>query len=402
MSADHVPSSLADVAYREHPAFAAHRHCSPSVDAEFDVLGNELDTLAETARTSVPAHFLKSSRRTRQALAQAIERHTEKAERTSSWLKQSVEEAVRLMQQDLQSTQCRQQAALPDNPVQAALSRDGAAAMDLPAESSARWQRALADACEQLRRQAQQKPVPRQVYNIDPGTGVGAEIVRTLRDCGAWEVAERYQGRQQHLAFLDLHYSHSAQSWYKDCYRDLGLPTARCSYFHSDYHPSALKMVFYLHPLTRAQGPFSYLLGSHLESRSLFRHLLARALEAKHAQVLAPPDDGYYRPYLRHVSERQRFAQLPKLFQRVSHFGDDVLDEHPLAQRLLAAEHHFQQPDTVVIFDGHRGYHRGGTCETGERFAVHVGLDIPRTTSFWQYCRKSLGSARRSLARLLQ
>lgn len=84
----------------------------------------------------------------------------------------------------------------------------------------------------------------------------------------------------------------------------------------------------------------------------------------------------YIVPRLVHPELRRIFMQLPTAFQGSSHFGDDVLPDTPIAQRLLSKEQSFLSADRaqVMVFDGARTLHRGSLVRQGERVAMQVAF----------------------------
>jgi len=65
-----------------------------------------------------------------------------------------------------------------------------------------------------------------------------------------------------------------------------------------------------------------------------------------------------------------RFAALPKVLQRKCAFGNDILANTEIAERLLAAEWTITaERGHIVLFDT-KGFHRGGMVTRGERLVL--------------------------------
>ena len=111
----------------------------------------------------------------------------------------------------------------------------------VPASNGCKKAKSYAYACV---RGGQQQPAHRQHAAIAEYSGLGRSIVRHLHGCGAWALAEQYQGCELKIAYLELHYSHPQQSWYEHCYEDVGLATSAPSYLHYDFHADSQNCFF--------------------------------------------------------------------------------------------------------------------------------------------------------------
>ena len=207
-------------------------------------------------------------------------------------------------------------------------------------------------------------------------------VIHALFDeIGFFDGAAKHRGYPMEISLCVLVLSHPRETWWREPYGDIGLPTPRTVQMHADDAEEMLKVILYLDNVDLDQGPFSYIKGSHRWYRSRAYWTFLKCTESAFSHKLGrglKENSFYYRTQFRRPEQRRDLLALPAVLQGATHFGDDVLDSTELSERLLTAETRFTS-DTAscMIFDGGRGIHRGGMVTHGERWALQIGL-IPQ------------------------
>lgn len=237
------------------------------------------------------------------------------------------------------------------------------------------WERAV------LRKRAQVSPGRHCAMPLDAFSPAVDSIQSALRSEGVLSAVSHYVGCEMEWLYAALDFSHHHQNWYKNCYADSGLPTARTAYMHFDADPDIVKAMLYLSDVDAAAGPFRYVRGSHRWQRSPFLFALHKGFDVEQTKVFPMEADGldyklgYYRPRFFLKDHRRDLLTLPSAFRGTTHFGDDIVDESDLSRHLLACEETFLGPrGTLIVFDGSGGIHRGAQVEGGERWAVQIAM----------------------------
>jgi ectoine hydroxylase-related dioxygenase (phytanoyl-CoA dioxygenase family) len=163
---------------------------------------------------------------------------------------------------------------------------------------------------------------------------------------------------------------------------------------HNDYDYDYVKSLVYLSPVTKKQGPFSYIPESHKWQREHSLSFFIKETEMelnKHFKAKNMGRANYYRRAMGIPEGRSVFYGLPSIFQQLSHFGDDVMPDTDLCKDLLSKEWQITSEDgNFAFFTGGTGIHRGSNVEEGERWAFQITLtrepDIrKKITSFGRY-----------------
>lgn len=237
------------------------------------------------------------------------------------------------------------------------------------------WERSV------LRKRAQQSPSRHCAIALDVFSPAVARIRRALSIEKILPVVSRYMGCEMEWLYAALDFSHDRQTWYKGCYSDAGLPTAKTVYMHFDADSDIVKAMLYLSDVDETAGPFRYVSGSHRWRRSPFLFALHKGFDVEQTKMFEMETDGldyklgYYRPRFLLKEHRQDLLTLPSVFRGTTHFGDDIVDGSNLSDQLLAREKTFLGPaGTLIVFDGSSGIHRGSQVERGERWAVQIAM----------------------------
>jgi hypothetical protein len=233
-----------------------------------------------------------------------------------------------------------------------------------------------------LREKAQRNPTGRVVENFGRYSDVGVLVDRVFRSNGVPEGLSAYVGSNTQFAGLALEYSHDRQTWWRGCYSDLGLPDTRTTYMHYDHGCQNPKAIIALSEVTPENGPTSFIKASTREQRSNFVHFYVKSVELRfYDEYKNETGSNYYRRMFAEEEHRRDFLRLPTALQSCTHFGEDVLDDTPLSQELLAREVRLTSDvGNCVVFDGDYGIHRGSTVQRGERFAFQVIFNIEPDT----------------------
>jgi len=115
-----------------------------------------------------------------------------------------------------------------------------------------------------LRAKARRSPTGRCVMPLREFWPSGHAIWQAVREKGLLQIASLYLGKPMKLHYASLELTHPKQDWYKDCYADVGIATARTAYMHHDADPATVKAMLYVRDVNSEDAPFSYLRGSHL------------------------------------------------------------------------------------------------------------------------------------------
>lgn len=183
------------------------------------------------------------------------------------------------------------------------------------------------------------------------------QIERILAESGLLDTASAYLGRSTRLVDVNPQINDASDDFWRRVFPDLSTPLPHCAYFHRDASGGDLKAIIYLSDVAPPNGPFEFVVGSHLLQTGTFE---THACEANDSNGLSGTDP---------VS-RQLFALLPGRLRMKGAFGNDVVDGSPLAEALTASRWPITgQAGSIVMFDT-KGVHRGGMVLEGERRAI--------------------------------
>lgn len=187
--------------------------------------------------------------------------------------------------------------------------------------------------------------------------------------------------RMSHL-YTAIDYSNCTQTWFKDCYSDLGQSTNLTNYYHFDNDINVSKAMIYLSEVNEYNGPFCFVNGSNKWNLSPTLMSIYSSIDRKISNNTSfiLNLDNYHRQLFK--NNRSVLSQLPLSFQGSTHFGDDLIDGSNLSETLLKNEVKFSEnTGSLVLFDGYKGIHRGSTCLSGERLALQIAFQaMPQKT----------------------
>jgi hypothetical protein len=229
----------------------------------------------------------------------------------------------------------------------------------------------------ELQRRVSENPAARAVYSPSRVSPLGRAIQNVLSNAGVLEVLSHFKRTKMAVMGTGLEYSRSGQAWHADLYSDIGLPDGPLKYFHVDQADHLPKAMIYATSVTSESGPTRIISESNTWERSEFLFRAHKGLDrvtmARYAKYV---NGAEYRAAARSPELRGIFMQLPAAFQGSSHFGDDVLPDSPMVQKLLSQERSFLSGDRgqVLVFDSGRVLHRGSLVRQGERVAMQVAF----------------------------
>lgn len=395
---DHAPV----IDYDAHPAFAAHA-AQQHVDVQGEKLATEIDAVyaALSATNDTPENRIASFDREIAPRLEALRAHISQNVRPqfADFLGKAMKVAHRFLKDDLTA---RDPAATMRNDVpmlkgifQDGISRfrqEGCFQFQEAAVARRLW---AATRIERLLLRVQKRKLPRLhcVLALHPCSPAFRMIQRMVEQSGMVDFVSAYTGKPMEFSYAALDHAHPGQTWYRDCYADIGLPTSKTVYMHTDADFDIIKTMFYLRDVGPGDGPFCFVPGSHNWKRSPLTVAVQKGFDEASREVFAG-NDGYYRPRFQLADHRRDLLSLPLRLRGSTHFGDDVLDDTPLSEALLDAERNFvSSAGTVVIFDGSRGIHRGGQVQPGgSRWAMQIGFRVRKFTRPPQTLRQKIKS----------
>lgn len=183
------------------------------------------------------------------------------------------------------------------------------------------------------------------------------QVEAILETSGALQGVAAYIGRKASLIDANPQINDTSDDFWQHIFTDLPATDRPNRYMHRDASGGDVKAIFYMSDVGPANGPFSYVLGSH---RARSSTLVDWIEEANDQGPLSGTN----------LRSRQVFAALPQALQRKCSCGNDLLPGTEVSERLLAAEWTILAPrGHVVLFDT-KGFHRGGLVKQDERIVL--------------------------------
>ncbi len=197
-----------------------------------------------------------------------------------------------------------------------------------------------------------------------------------LRESGALAALSHMHGCQMEPLNCGFIHSSPNEVWYKNCYGDIGLPTAKTAYMHYDHGYWVPKMILYLGEVTTENGAFSVIPYGRDMIRSYTQCVLWKYLDTNCLFDGDPRYETHYRRKRYHFPElRKELMRLPNQLRGTSHFGDDLIDGSAMSNYLLEREVVCTSDvANCILFDGSCTIHRGGLVRKGERWAFQMGM----------------------------
>lgn len=256
------------------------------------------------------------------------------------------------------------------------LDKEGISVSNIPIKEIKKIRTYLTPYITKLQERRQQNPYSRCAFALPLRSLPWNIIMKYFKKSGFLDGGAKYYGYSITPMGFGLELSHEDQTWWKNCYEDVNIPTSKTVYMHNDYDFDYIKAMVYLDEVDVEKGAFSYVKGSHQWKRD---HSLTYMNKEVESLLLRHPKfkskSHYYRRTMKTPFGREIFASLPKVLQRPSHFGDDILDNTQLSKQLLEREFWAtSDKGNFVLFTGGNGIHRGGNVHKGERIAIQITI----------------------------
>lgn len=241
-------------------------------------------------------------------------------------------------------------------------------------------------------------------FVVPPSKGEHWQIMKAfLREQRIEAAISAYAGYPLKLGGYAFTYSHPDETWYRNCYLDVGLAAPATVQMHYDEDNLSAKSMFYLNDVGDDNGPFSYLADARADIASRSQLAFFKYLDFANNEFAASqsaPETTYNRPLFITPALRAHFARLPAELQGTSGPGDDVLDGSSLSQYLQEKERRLVGPaGYLALFAGGETLHRGGVIKQGERWALQMIYAAPPSVA--QRISRRLGSLTTAVPRLL-
>lgn len=174
---------------------------------------------------------------------------------------------------------------------------------------------------------------------------------------GVFDTAQAYLGRKVKLIDVNPQINDSSDDFWRRVFPDLDQPTPTCAYFHRDTSGGDIKAIVYMSDVGPDNGPFGYVIGSHLMPLPASEDHVS---EANDSNGMAGSE----------IENRRCFAALPAAWRHKGAFGNDVIDDSPLAHAIQGGLWTITaSKGSIVMFDT-KGVHRGSLVEQGERRVI--------------------------------
>jgi len=179
-----------------------------------------------------------------------------------------------------------------------------------------------------------------------------------LNDAGIMLAASKYLQRDASLIDINPQINDVTDNFWINIFTDIkNMALPKSAYFHRDASGGDLKAIIYLTDVTEANGPFTYSIGSHNISISIFDDYTCETNDSS----------GFSSTSL---SSRIKFAMLPKWLRQKGTFGNDLNDDSFLSKSIIdSAWSITANKGSIVLFDT-KGIHRGGMVREGERLVL--------------------------------
>jgi hypothetical protein len=175
-------------------------------------------------------------------------------------------------------------------------------------------------------------------------------------------MAGLYLGLPVSIRAVVLQITDADDTHWRNHFPDINHPDPATSYMHIDSSLKWMKCIIYLNEVGEGNGPFSYAVGSNNLKVSMLENIIRKANDKSRLDKCDP-------------QMRQLFSALPKVLQKKAEFGNDLLDDTPQAQALLACERRFTSRDGNLILFDNNGIHRGGMVVEGKRQILQIQLE---------------------------
>lgn len=192
----------------------------------------------------------------------------------------------------------------------------------------------------------------------DQASALFTEIERVFRESGVLATASAYLGREARLVDVNPQINDPSDDFWRRIFPDLpDMPRPFGAYFHRDASGGDIKAIIYMSDVGAEQGPFGYVVGSHRMPLDRGDDHVSEANDSNGMAGTGP-------------ANRRDFAALPPSLRHKGAFGNDLIDETPVAQAIRHSLWTITAPKgSIVMFDT-KGVHRGSMVTQGERRVI--------------------------------
>lgn len=185
-------------------------------------------------------------------------------------------------------------------------------------------------------------------------------VRKFLVDCGLLQNASYHADKQLQVAGVTIHVSKPGDQHHYQQFRDCETVTKLLN-LHMDPKPGVMKAMIYLNEVTKDNGPFQFIQGSHKWKVDPIERIFAWGNSV-----------GNYC----HTSEHRRVANaFPTRFRRTAIIGRLIQDGTSFSQFLLNSLTSYTSDwANVMVFNPCFNFHRGGQCRIGTRVNLQVVL----------------------------
>jgi hypothetical protein len=181
-------------------------------------------------------------------------------------------------------------------------------------------------------------------YKRDVDGQLYSDLEIIFQKYGVMGAAEKYFNHSMVLDGVTLHVCKPSDQHWKMTMADQ-TPT-QFENMHFDPKTGMLKCIFYLNDVTREDGPFSYIEGSHMWKDELFNRVVAKSVSVSN--------------YLENEEKRNHFLRLPRNMQKCANIGAFLQDD---VNELFTKLKIYTSDTANLMFFDPGGVHRGGIVQ---------------------------------------
>lgn len=377
--------------YAKHPAFSSLDITSDPGD---DILEQLMGIDASLLNAKNPLQFEKESTAKWEAIFQMLDNRVQDAdlcERTKLSLANAAETMQAYCRWQHKPKQRLGKSKHPANTEKylTDIHEDGGSVIQFPEEVLEKLRGMLAPEIQQTEARHKLKPTDRCSLHMRT-RGEAYELAwKTLEQMGLIATLNEFFGRKVNPIYWYLAYNANTESWYKNCYGDVGLPTSDLAYSHFDHDFELAKIQIYLTDVTENDGPFAFVPGSHKWTGCKTQQFIFKEMDKAFKY---PKDESlYYRPRFGSPQYRKQLLQLPTPLQGSSHFGDDLVNGSPMTEELKKQFRVVTSDQgNCCVFAGGDLLHYGGLCNGTDRWVIQFGLATEQPHSAGPEPKRSL------------
>lgn len=254
------------------------------------------------------------------------------------------------------------------SPLLQVMLRDGVAGMRLQPDQIATLSESLRDSIESLEARRARIPAAKRDF-LDNALGISedekpeiyAQVTELLNNDDILAAASGYLGFPVRVRNINIMIYDGSESHWRNRFPDTDVLDPRTVYMHMDSSTKLMKVIIYLTPVSKENGPFTYVVGSNRLKIGTFENIVRKANDKSRLDRTDREN-------------RMLFSALPKLLQKKCEIGNDLIDSTPESEVFLACEREFTSEEGNMLFFDNAGIHRGGMLREGKRRIVQILL----------------------------